>query len=247
VITPNKKFNSEDIHRYQELKKLLRSSLHVRYFYEGTVGAGLPVIITLQQLLATGDKIKKIEGIFSGTLSYIFNTFGTNSQTFSEVVIAAKNAGYTEPDPRDDLAGMDVARKVTILARECGLELELDSVPVDSLVPEPLRSCETAEEFLQKLPEFDKDMKEILDDAAKAGECIRFVGMVDPLEKTAAVKLHRYPKDHPFAQLRGSDNIISFTTERYSQQPLIIRGPGAGAEVTAGGVFADLLRLSSCL
>ena len=246
IITPNKRFNSEDINRHKELRKLLASSsLDVHYYFEGTVGAGLPVLITLQQLKATGDKILRVEGVFSGTLSYIFNTFGTDSKSFSEVVIAAKNAGYTEPDPRDDLAGMDVARKVTILARECGIDLELENVPVHSLVPEPLRSCETSEEFLEKLPDFDKDMENLLQDAAQAGECLRFVGVVDPLQKIGTVELRRYPKDHPFAQLSGSDNIISFTTERYSQQPLIIRGPGAGAEVTAGGVFSDILRLLS--
>lgn len=247
VITPNKKFNSENLYRHQELRKILKSSFDVHYFFEGTVGAGLPIIATLQQLIATGDQVSRIEGIFSGTLSYIFNTFGTDSRSFSEIVIAARNAGYTEPDPRDDLAGMDVARKVTILARECGLDLELEKVPVHSLVPEPLRLCSTVEEFLEKLPEFDRVMEQLLEDAAKSGECLRFVGVVDPLKKTGTVKLQRYPKDHPFAQLKGSDNIISFTTERYSQQPLIIRGPGAGAEVTAGGVFADIMRLSSSL
>lgn len=246
VITPNKKLNSGDLAQYLALKKYQRSS-YTHFFYEGTVGAGLPVIFTLQHLVGSGDKVKRIEGIFSGTLSYIFNTFGSDSRTFSEVVIAAKDAGYTEPDPRDDLAGMDVARKVTILARECGLNLELENVPIQSLVPEPLQSVSSAEEYLQRLPEFDGEMQKLLDDAEQAGECLRFVGVVDPVNQSGSVELRRYPKDHPFAQLSGSDNIISFTTERYSEQPLIIRGPGAGAEVTAGGVFSDLLRLSAYL
>ena len=246
VITPNKKLNSGDLEQYQALKKHQRSSF-THFFYEGTVGAGLPVIATLQHLVGSGDKIKRIEGIFSGTLSYIFNTFGTDDRSFSEVVVAAKNAGYTEPDPRDDLAGMDVARKVTILARECGLDLKLENVPIQSLVPEPLQSCSSADEYIQRLPEFDGDMQKLLEDAEQAGECLRFVGVVDPTNKTGSVELRRYPKDHPFAQLSGSDNIISFTTERYSEQPLIIRGPGAGAAVTAGGVFSDLLRLSAYL
>jgi len=245
IITPNKKFNSEDIKRHQELRRILRSSMDVRYLFEGTVGAGLPVLITLQQLVATGDRITRIEGIFSGTLSYIFNTFGADARSFSEIVAAAKCAGYTEPDPRDDLAGMDVARKVTILARECGLDLELEHVPIQSLVPEPLQSLSSAEEYLQRLPEFDGEMQKLLADAEQAGECLRFVGVVDPVNQSGSVELRRYPKDHPFAQLSGSDNIISFTTERYCEQPLIIRGPGAGAKVTAGGVFADILRLLS--
>lgn len=246
VITPNKKLNSGDLAQYQALKAYQRSS-YTHFFYEGTVGAGLPVIATLQHLVGSGDKVRRIEGIFSGTLSYIFNTFGTDSRTFSEVVIAAKEAGYTEPDPRDDLAGMDVARKVTILARECGLDLELEKVPIQSLVPEPLQSCSSAAEYIERLPDFDGDMQKLLDEAEQAGECLRFVGVVDPVNKSGSVELRRYPKDHPFAQLSGSDNIISFTTERYNEQPLIIRGPGAGAAVTAGGVFSDLLRLSAYL
>lgn len=217
------------------------------FFYEGTVGAGLPVLSTLQHLRRTGDKVKKIEGIFSGTLSYIFNTYGSDARTFSEVVIAAKEAGYTEPDPRDDLAGMDVARKVTILARECGLDLELETVPVQSLVPEPLQTVSSAKEYIQRLPEFDSDMKQLMDNAEQAGECLRFVGVVDTANKTGSVELRRYPKDHPFATLSGSDNIISFTTERYNEQPLIVRGPGAGAAVTAAGVFSDLLYLADAI
>jgi len=246
IITPNKKLNSGDLTRYKDVKKQQRSSL-THFFYEGTVGAGLPVIFTLQHIVSSGDKVKRIEGIFSGTLSYIFNTFGSDDRTFSEVVIAAKEAGYTEPDPRDDLAGMDVARKVTILARECGMDLELDQVSVKSLVPEPLQGVDSADEYLRRLPEFDAEMQSLLEDAEKAGECLRFVGVVDPINRKGSVELRRYPKDHPFASLSGSDNILSFETERYNMQPLIIRGPGAGAEVTAAGCFSDLLKLASYL
>jgi len=246
IITPNKKLNSGDLTRYKDVKKQQRSSL-THFFYEGTVGAGLPVIFTLQHIVSSGDKVKRIEGIFSGTLSYIFNTFGSDDRTFSEVVIAAKEAGYTEPDPRDDLAGMDVARKVTILARECGMDLELDQVSVKSLVPEPLQGVDSADEYLRRLPEFDAEMQSLLEDAEKAGECLRFVGVVDPINRKGSVELRRYPKDHPFASLSGSDNILSFETERYNIQPLIIRGPGAGAEVTAAGCFSDLLKLASYL
>lgn len=170
-----------------------------------------------------------------------------DDRPFSEVVAAAKAAGYTEPDPRDDLAGMDVARKVTILARECGLNLELEDVAVQSLVPEPLQTVASADEYMARLPDFDKDVEKMLKEADAAGECLRYVGVVDVANKKGSVELRRYPKDHPFAQLSGSDNIIAFTTQRYSSQPLIIRGPGAGAEVTAGGVFSDLLRLAAYL
>ncbi|XP_017700393.2 bifunctional aspartokinase/homoserine dehydrogenase 1, chloroplastic-like isoform X2 [Phoenix dactylifera] len=245
VITPNKKANSGPLDQYLKLRKLQRLS-YTHYFYEATVGAGLPIISTLRGLLETGDKILHIEGIFSGTLSYIFNNFkGTRS--FSEVVAEAKVAGYTEPDPRDDLSGTDVARKVIILARESGLKLELSDIPVQSLVPEPLRACSSAEEFMQKLPNFDEDRTKELNDAEAAGEVVRYVGVVDMVNEKGMVELRRYKREHPFAQLSGSDNIIAFTTTRYNNQPLIVRGPGAGAEVTAGGVFSDILRLASYL
>lgn len=246
VITPNKKMNSGALDRYVNLKTHQRES-YIHFFYEATVGAGLPVIATLQHLIGSGDKVECIEGIFSGTLSYIFNTFGTDDRPFSEVVAAAKAQGYTEPDPRDDLAGMDVARKVTILARECGVDVELEDVSVQSLVPEALRGCSTADEYMTRLPEFDSEMNAQLKEAEDAGDCLRFVGVVDVANGCGSVQLRRYPKDHPFAQLNGSDNIIAFSTERYSDQPLIIRGPGAGAAVTAGGVFSDLLRLAAYL
>lgn len=245
VITPNKKANSGPLDRYLKLRKLQRKS-YTHYFYEATVGAGLPIIRTLQGLLETGDKILQIEGIFSGTLSYIFNNFkGTRS--FSDVVSEAKMAGYTEPDPRDDLSGSDVARKVIILARESDLKLELSDIPIQSLVPELLRDCSSAEDFLQKLPDFDDGFSKERNDAEAKGEVLRYVGVVDAVNNKGVVELRRYKKDHPFAQLCGSDNIIAFTTQRYRDQPLIIRGPGAGAEVTAGGVFSDILRLASYL
>ncbi|KAI3835114.1 hypothetical protein MKW92_048967 [Papaver armeniacum] len=273
VITPNKKANSGPLDQYLKLRALQRQS-YTHYFYEATVGAGLPIISTLRGLLETGDKILRVEGIFSGTLSYIFNNF-IEDRAFSEVVTEAKNAGYTEPDPRDDLSGMDVARKppirrwddlwietfvatsslslftdnqVIILARESGLRLELSDIQVDSLVPEPLKSSASAEEFLRCLPEFDQEIAKKRLDAETAGEVLRYVGVVDAVQNKGFVELRRYKKEHPFAQLSGSDNIIAFTTTRYKEeQPLIVRGPGAGAEVTAGGIFCDLLRLASYL
>ncbi|GER30601.1 aspartokinase-homoserine dehydrogenase [Striga asiatica] len=224
---------------YLKLRTLQRQS-YTHYFYEATVGAGLPIITTLQGLLETGDKILRVEGIFSGTLSYIFNNF-VGARTFSEVVKEAKEAGYTEPDPRDDLSGTDVARKVIILARESGLKLELSDIPVQSL------GCTSAEEFMQQLPQYDEDMAKQRQEAEVAGEVLRYVGVVDVINKRGTVELRKYKKEHPFAQLSGSDNIIAFSTLRYEKQPLIVRGPGAGAEVTAGGVFSDILRLASYL
>ncbi|CAL5214072.1 unnamed protein product [Lathyrus oleraceus] len=245
VITPNKKANSGPLDQYLKLRALQRQS-YTHYFYEATVGAGLPIVSTLRGLLETGDKILQIEGIFSGTLSYIFNNF-KDGRAFSEVVGEAKEAGFTEPDPRDDLSGTDVARKVIILARESGLKLELSNIPVESLVPEPLRVCASAQEFMQQLPKFDPEFAKKQEDAENAGEVLRYVGVVDVTNKKGFVELRRYKKDHPFAQLSGSDNIIAFTTRRYKNQPLIVRGPGAGAQVTAGGIFSDILRLASYL
>ncbi|XP_028084268.1 bifunctional aspartokinase/homoserine dehydrogenase, chloroplastic-like isoform X1 [Camellia sinensis] len=245
VITPNQKANSGPLEQYLKLRALQRQS-YTHYFYEATVGAGLPIISTLQGLLETGDKILRIEGIFSGTLSYIFNNF-IGTRAFSEVVAEAKEAGFTEPDPRDDFSGTDVARKVIILARESGLMLELPNIPIENLVPEPLRGSASAEEFLQQLPQYDQDMANKRQDAEEAGEVLRYVGVVDVVNQKGTVELGRYKKDHPFSQLSGSDNIIAFTTERYKKQPLVVRGPGAGAQVTAGGIFSDILRLASYL
>ncbi|XP_068654199.1 bifunctional aspartokinase/homoserine dehydrogenase 1, chloroplastic-like [Aristolochia californica] len=245
VITPNKKANSGPLDQYLKLRALQRRS-YTHYFYEATVGAGLPIISTLRGLLETGDKILRIEGIFSGTLSYIFNNFVKN-RAFSEVVTEAKEAGYTEPDPRDDLSGTDVARKVIILARESGLKLELTDIPVQSLVPEPLRESASAADFMKHLPEFDGEMERNRQKAEAAGEVLRYVGVVDAINGEGRVELRNYKKDHPFAQLSGSDNIIAFTTIRYKEQPLIVRGPGAGAQVTAGGIFCDILRLATYL
>ena len=246
-MTPNKKANSGDLKYYKELRNIQRNG-YTHYFYEGTVGAGLPIISTVRNLLDSGDRVSKIEGIFSGTLSYIFNTFGADDRSFSTIVATAKELGYTEPDPRDDLSGMDVARKVVILARECGLDLELENVPIQSLVPEPLRDVASADEFMARLPEFDGEMTARVAEAAARGEKLRYVGVVDVKNGTGAVELRAYDAAHPFGGLAGSDNIISFETKRYVEgQALVVRGPGAGAEVTAGGVFGDVLRVCQYL
>lgn len=245
VITPNKMLGSGPLEQYLAVRERQRESF-THWFYEATVGAGLPVVATTKHLLETGDRIVSIEGIFSETLSYVFNQFNAGKQ-FSEIVRGAKERGFTEPDPRDDLAGMDVARKVVILSRECGMMVELEDVHVESLVPEPLRQTSSVEEFMERLAEFDDEMGQKLADAEAAGECLRYVGTVDCEGGKGSVQLRRYPKTHPFAQVSGTDNIIAFTTSRYSEQPLIIRGPGAGAQVTAGGIFSDLVRLAANL
>ncbi|CAM6110990.1 unnamed protein product [Calypogeia fissa] len=245
VITPNKKANSGPLDQYLAVKQLQRVS-YTHYFYEATVGAGLPIMTTLRGLLETGDKIEQVEGILSGTLSYIFNNYN-GDKTFSQIVLEAKEAGFTEPDPRDDLSGVDVARKVIILAREAGLKLELQDIPIESLVPKALQGDMSVDEYLRKLPQYDEEMSSRRDEAEQDGEVLRYVGVVDIQKNEGRVELRRYKKTDAFAQLSGSDNIIAFKSKRYQHQPLIIRGPGAGAAVTAGGVFSDVLRLASYL
>ena len=183
--------------------------------------------------------------MLSGTLSFVFNSFGSE-RAFSDVVREAKRLGYTEPDPRDDLSGMDVARKLVILAREMGVELELGDVALESLVPEDCRDATTPEAFLDRLRGADAAMAKRRDEALARGEVLRYVGVVDASGR-ATVSLRGYALTHPFARITASDNVIAFTTARYPTQPLLVQGPGAGPEVTAGGVFADLLRLAAYL
>jgi len=246
VVTPNKRLNSGRYSAYAAVRALQRSH-RVHYLYEGTVGAGLPVICTLKSLLDTGDQIERIEGVFSGTLSHIFNTLAPGTP-FSEVVSGAKRRGYTEPDPRDDLSGMDVTRKVVTLARECGSKAELADVATESLVPPALRDASlTPQTFMEQLSKFDEEIDARVREADEAGEVLRYVGSYDAESGVCQAGLRRYPKTHPFANLSGTENIIQFTTMRYSNPPLIIRGPGAGPAVTAAGVFADIVTLARYL
>lgn len=243
IITPNKKANTGTMEFYRVLRSITRAR-NRHFLYETTVGAGLPIISTLHDLVQTGDQVLKIEGVLSGTLSYIFNTFD-GTKPFSEIVQDARSKGYTEPDPRDDLSGMDVGRKLVILAREMGLDLELENVRIESLVPESLREG-SVDEFLKRLPEHDSAMTDLFNRAQSRREVLRYVGVVDP-KGGCSVELKSYPRSHAFAGTSGSDNIVAFKTKRYHTQSLIVQGPGAGPDVTAGGVFADLLRLASYL
>jgi bifunctional aspartokinase / homoserine dehydrogenase 1 len=243
IVTPNKKANSGTLSYYRALQETKRAA-GTHYLYEATVGAGLPVIHTLRDLRETGDDITRIEGIFSGTLAYLFNVFD-GSESFSSIVRAAKAKGYTEPDPRDDLSGMDVARKVIILGREMGLTLEISDVQVEGLVPEALTKCSVGE-FMERLPESDASMAAILSDARSKNQVLRYVGRIDADGK-ATVGLMRLDRKHAFANIALTDNVVRFATRRYCDNPLIVQGPGAGPEVTAAGVFSDLLRLSAYL
>ncbi len=245
VVTPNKQANTASMAYYRQLRQNMREQ-QTHFLYETTVGAGLPIIQTLRDLAETGDGIARIDGIFSGSLAYLFNTYD-GARPFSQLVKEALDNGYTEPDPRDDLSGMDVARKMVILSREVGLEWELSDVDVQSLVPEELIEADV-KTFLERLPEHDDAMLQRLEDARSKGLQLRFIGSVDVAGKTPPkVSMEAVPDDHPFANINLTDNIVQYVTERYNANPLVVQGPGAGPEVTAGGVFADVLRLASYL
>ena len=243
VVTPNKVANSGS---YAEYRRLQRTALNrgVKFLYETNVGAGLPIINTLQGLLTSGDRFLKIEAILSGTLSYIFNTFAPGT-SFVDVVREAKEKGYTEPDPRDDLSGQDVARKILILAREAGFPLEPEDVTVETLLPPSCLDAPTIPTFFDALKAENDYFEAMLNEATLKGEKLRMIATFE--HGKAVIGLRGVGPEHPFYQLTGADNIISFTTERYKERPLVIKGPGAGAEVTASGVFADMVSIGSYL
>jgi aspartokinase/homoserine dehydrogenase 1 len=243
VITPNKKANTGSLDYYKSLQEQGRRA-DAHYLYETTVGAALPILQTLRDLVQTGDEIQRIEGILSGTLSYLFNSFD-GTKPFSQIVREALEKGYTEPDPREDLSGMDVGRKVVILAREIGMDLSLSDLEIEGLVPEGLGEG-PVDVFLDRLADHDDEMLDMVQGARSRGEVLRFVGSIDA-EKGCSVALGSYPVDHAFARIQLTDNIVQFQTRRYRDNPLVVQGPGAGPDVTAGGVFADLLRLASYL
>ena len=243
VITPNKKAFSGSMSDYDALlARARRGSSHC--FYETTVGAALPIVSTLRDLIDTGDEVRSVQGIFSGTLAYLFNVYD-GTTPFSEIVRKARESGYTEPDPRDDLSGMDVARKLTILARELGRSIEIGDFPVENLVPEPLREG-SIDDFLGRLSDYDDRMQTLYEQAAAEGRHLRYVARLGA-DGEAAVGLEAVESGHPFANINLTDNVVQFETSRYSANPLVVQGPGAGPEVTAGGVFGDLLRLAKYL
>ncbi|KAL8743206.1 MAG: hypothetical protein Q9190_004424 [Brigantiaea leucoxantha] len=251
IVTPNKKAFSDDISLFQQLvSSSFPADLHGGLLYhESTVGAGLPIISTLKDLVDTGDTITRIEGVFSGTMSFLFNTFAPcppkgNGKKWSEIVLEAKNAGFTEPDPRDDLNGLDVARKLVILARLAGLQVkDTRSFPVQSLIPAALEDAKSGEEFMTRLPNHDGEMEQVRRDAENEGKVVRFVGSIDVAAQEVKVGLEKFDVGHPIAGLKGSGNFISFYTRRYGSDPLIVQGAGAGGEITAMGVMADLIKV----
>ncbi len=241
VVTCNKKGNSSSYEQYSKFKRLAKKN-NVNFLYETNVGAGLPIIKTLNDLWISGDEILKIEAILSGTISYIFNNY-VGDKTFAEVVRTAQELGYTEPDPRDDLNGMDFSRKMLILGREIGLPLEMSDVSIRDFLPEACLKAESIPAFYDELEKHESYFSSFKNEAEKSGRKLRLIGVLEDGKINIEVQI--VDANHPFFGLSGSDNIISFTTSRYKNTPLVVKGPGAGAEVTAAGVFADLVRVTA--
>ncbi len=245
IVSSNKIFNTLPIEDYRSLRRLLAKNTK-RYLYETNVGAGLPLIDTIKLLHLSGENITRIKGVFSGSLSYLFNQFSKGEQAFSEILQEAIDKGFTEPDPREDLCGLDVARKLLILARELDLENELDDIKIENLIPPSLR-VGSKENFLKRIHEIDSPYEKRRR-SLKPGHVLRYVGdLSGDLQKEKGnleVKLVEVPTHSPLGQLKGSDSVFEIYTESYGEQPIVIMGAGAGAKVTARGVFGDLLRIS---
>ncbi|WP_411358958.1 bifunctional aspartate kinase/homoserine dehydrogenase I [Pseudidiomarina salilacus] len=242
VVTPNKKANTMAQTYYQKLKDTARYR-HRRYLYETTVGAGLPIIDAVQGLQNAGDKLTEFGGILSGSLSYLFGLLEEN-QPFSKAIQQAREKGYTEPDPRDDLSGLDVARKLLIMAREIGLQLELDDIDIEPLLPNSFQAAhndaESIEAFMARLPELDQHYQQRQQQAAANGKVLRYVAQIK--NNQCQVRITELAPDHPLASIKNGENALVIQSDYYQPIPFVLRGYGAGATVTAAGIFSDIMR-----
>jgi aspartokinase/homoserine dehydrogenase 1 len=240
IVAANKRANTRNMEHYRMLHSAAKKR-NISFNYETNVGAGLPVINVIRNIIAGGDKVIKIEAVLSGTINWLFSEYN-GSKPFSDLVKIARERGYTEPDPRDDLSGMDVARKCLILARECGLEIELEDIPVDSLMPPEADQAKDQAEFFLLLKSYDPVIISRYFAAIAEGKEIRYVARIE--EGKAKVELVDVGESNPFFSLRGSENCIILTTNYYQQYPMVIKGPGAGVDVTAAGLLADIVRIA---
>lgn len=238
VVTPNKKANTDTLTYYRKLRKTALQT-NRQYLYETTVGAGLPVIDNLQKLFSAGDVLHRFEGILSGSLSYVFGKL-EEGMSLSEATETARKNGYTEPDPRDDLSGMDVARKLLIMAREADLELELSDITIESVLPAGFAEECSVDEFMQRLPELDDSFGEKVRQAQNDGKVLRYIGSIE--DNQCRVTIQAVPASHPLAAVKDGENALAISSDYYQPIPYVIRGYGAGGTVTAAGVFADILR-----
>ncbi|GGC85398.1 bifunctional aspartate kinase/homoserine dehydrogenase I [Flavobacterium lutivivi] len=241
VVTCNKIACSSEYENYKKLKELSRK-YNAPFLFETNVGAGLPIIDTLKNLIASGDKVTKIDAVLSGSLNFIFNNF-SESYNFHDVVKQAGAEGYTEPDPKIDLSGVDVARKILILIRESGYKMEMEDIENNCFLPDECMKTTNNEDFFKSLIKHESHFNNLLKDAKEKESRIKFVAQFN--NGKASVGLQFIPKESPFYNLEGKDNIVQFFTERYVDQPLIIKGAGAGAAVTASGIFADVIRIGN--
>jgi aspartokinase/homoserine dehydrogenase 1 len=237
VVSANKLAFSGSMERFETLQRLGTRGMGI--FFETTVGAGLPVLKTIEDLVATGDEIERVEGVLSGTLGFISDRLMAGS-SFSEAVKEADDLGFTEPDPREDLGGRDVARKLVILGRMAGFSYELDDVAVAPLLPGDGWADLTVDEFWERLPDVDAHFAERREQAMAGGNVLRHIASVD--DGHASVQMTEVGPEHPCASLSNSENLVTIISSRYANTPLVVRGPGAGPQVTAAGVFADILR-----
>lgn len=238
VVTPNKKANTSEMVFYQALRETAQKN-NRQFLYETTVGAGLPVIDNLQKLIYAGDELVQFEGILSGSLSFIFGKLD-EGLSLSEATKIARENGFTEPDPRDDLSGMDVARKLLIMAREAGLSMELDDISIESVLPESFDDSGSVDEFMRNLPQVDAEFTDKIQTAKQNGEVLRYVGTI--ADGKCEVKVLSVDASHPLNGIKDGENALAIHSHYYQPIPFVIRGYGAGAAVTAAGVFADVLR-----
>lgn len=241
IVASNKKLNSGTIEKYEEVQQIIQSKGRL-FYYETNVGAGLPIIDTLKHLKESADEITRVRGVFSGSLSYIFNSFSISDGLFSEVLLEAKEKGYTEPDPREDLCGLDVARKLVILSREIGLKVNLDQVKIQNLIPSFLQKEVDYESFIAKKNELDEYYLSIQKSLAK-GKVLRYVGDLDVSKEELKVSLVEVDERSSLGNIKGADSIFEVYTSAYGNQPVVIQGAGAGGAVTARGVYSDLIRM----
>ena len=239
VVTCNKIAAADELTNYLNLKKISRK-FGSPYLFETNVGAGLPIIDTLNNLIASGDQIIKIQAVLSGSLNFVFNNFKKGT-SFHDVVLQAQREGYTEPDPKIDLTGIDVARKILILARESGIRIEFEDIENKSFLPKECLDTNDNKSFFESLIKHSDHFEKMLEEAEKNGAKMKYVAQLENAKAKVGIELIK--EKHDFYNLEGSDNIILFYTNRYKEQPLIVKGAGAGADVTASGIFADIIRI----